>query len=101
MAVFFLVCAVLAMTAESTRMGQRGELPVAGDDAGGGDSGNVRYWGQPQGFLGRRPRLASFTRRDGVAVSGENGGSKREVPSGPDPIHHGGEAPSSAAPTMP
>ncbi|CAL5038828.1 unnamed protein product [Urochloa decumbens] len=107
--VVFTVCAILASTPEAARMGrQRGEVAVAG---GGVGSGNVRYWEQRRGLVGRRPRLASFTRRDGVAqqnngqvlAGGEDGGSKREVPSGPDPIHHGGVAPSSssAEPTTP
>lgn len=108
-AAVLLVCAILAWTPEAARMGRRGDVAVAGVDGGGGDSGNVRYWEweQQRGFVGRRPRLASFTRRDGVALpngqaaGGEDGGSKREVPSGPDPIHHGGVAPSSAAPTTP
>ncbi|CAN6163844.1 unnamed protein product [Urochloa humidicola] len=105
-----LVCALLAWTPEAARMGlqMRGEVAVA--PVGGVGSGNVRYWEQQRGLVvGRRPRLASFTRRDGVAqpnngqVAGENGGSKREVPSGPDPIHHGGVAPSSSSadPTTP
>jgi hypothetical protein len=100
-----LVCAILAWTPEAARMGRRGV------DGGGSGSGNVRYLGewepQQQRFVGRRPRLASFTQRDGVAlpnngqVAGGGGGSKREVPSGPDPIHHGGLAPSSASPATP
>ncbi|CAL5048094.1 unnamed protein product [Urochloa decumbens] len=99
--VVFMVCAILASTPEAARMGrQRGEFAVAGV-AGVDGGGNVRYWEQRRGLVGRRPRLASFTRRDGVA-GGEDGGSKREVPSGPDPIHHGGVAPSSSAePTTP
>ena len=107
----FLVCAILASTPEAARMGKRGEIVAAvGADGGGGTGNNVRYWEQQQqpGFIGQRPRLASFTRRDGVALQngqvvaagGEDAGSKREVPSGPDPIHHPG-APSSAAPTRP
>ncbi|CAN6201438.1 unnamed protein product [Urochloa humidicola] len=110
-AAVFMVCAILASTPEAARMGmQRGEVAVAGRvDGGGVGSGNVRYWEQRRGFVGRRPRLASFTRRDGVVqpnngqvAGGEDGGSKREVPSGPDPIHHGGVAPSSSAgPTTP
>ena len=111
-AVVFLVCAILAWTPEAARMGQRGEVVAAAGVDGGGGSGNVRYWEQKQqqqqGFIGHRPRLASFTRRDGVALpngpvaagGGEDGGSKREVPSGPDPIHHPG-SPSSAVPTTP
>ncbi|CAN6169800.1 unnamed protein product [Urochloa humidicola] len=106
-----LVCALLAWTPEASRMGlQRGEVAVAPVTGGGVGSGNVPYLEQQRGLVvGRRPRLASFTRRDGVAqpnngqVAGENGGSKREVPSGPDPIHHGGVAPSSSSadPTTP
>ncbi|CAN6216698.1 unnamed protein product [Urochloa humidicola] len=109
-----LVCALLAWTPEAARMGRlhRGEVAVAPVAGGGvvGSSGNVRYWEQQRGLVvGHRPRLASFTQRDGVAqpnngmVAGEDGGSKREVPSGPDPIHHGGVAPSSSSadPTTP
>ncbi|RLM54548.1 CLAVATA3/ESR (CLE)-related protein ESR1-like [Panicum miliaceum] len=107
-AAVFLVCTIMAWTPEAGRMGQRGEVVAAAGVDGGGGSGNVPYWEQQQQeFIGRRPRLASFTRRDGVALpngqvaaGGEDGGSKREVPSGPDPIHHPG-APSSAAPTTP
>ncbi|OEL38047.1 hypothetical protein BAE44_0000934 [Dichanthelium oligosanthes] len=87
-------------------MGLRGEVAAVASVDGGGSGGNVHNWEQPQGFLGRRPRLASFTRRDGVALTNgqvavEDGGSKREVPSGPDPIHHGGDGISSAAPATP
>ncbi|XP_062179117.1 CLAVATA3/ESR (CLE)-related protein ESR2-like [Phragmites australis] len=98
----FLVCALLASTPEAARMQlERGEVVVAGVDGGHG-TGNVHYWEQQREFIGRRPRLASSTRRDGVAlatsrqvVSGD-GGVKREVPGGSDPIHHGDMAPSSS-----
>jgi hypothetical protein len=106
-----LVCAILSWTPEAARMVPRGEFGVTGIDGGGDGSGNVRYWEseqqQQKGFIGSRPRLAPFTRRDGVAppnngqVAGEDGGSKREVPGGADPIHHGGMTPSPAAPTTP
>ncbi|KAJ1259417.1 hypothetical protein BS78_10G153500 [Paspalum vaginatum] len=108
MALFLVVCLILSSTLEAARMvGQRGEVAVAGVNGGGG-RGNVRYLEQPQqqGFIGRRPRLVSFTRRGGVALpngqdAGEDGGYKREVPSGPDPKHHGSTPASDAGSTTP
>ena len=107
-----LFCALFASwttTSEAARMGRQtgDELAVAAPVNGGGGGGsgnNVAYWErererhQQRGLIvGRRPRLASFTPRDDGA-----GGNKREVPSGPDPIHHGDAPPTSvAAPTSP
>lgn len=110
----FLFCALLASwttTSEAARiMGRQTGDEVVGvaagaGNGGGGGSGNVHYWEREirqqrgLGLVGRRPRLASFTPRDGGAAVGDN---KREVPSGPDPIHHGDAPPTSAAaPTSP
>ncbi|XP_066375007.1 CLAVATA3/ESR (CLE)-related protein 2-B-like [Miscanthus floridulus] len=101
----FLFCALFASwttTAEAARMGRQttGDVVAvaAAVNGGGGGSGNVAYWERQQRGLvvGRRPTLASFTPRDDGA-----GGNKREVPSGPDPIHHGDAPLTSAAPTSP
>lgn len=107
-----LFCTLFASwtTSEAARMGrQTGDevaVAAAGNGGGGGSGNNVNYWEwerQQRGLIvGRRPRLASFsTPRDDGA--GEVGGYKREVPSGPDPIHHGDAPPTStaAAPTSP
>jgi hypothetical protein len=105
----FLFCALFAWTSsEAARMGRTGDEVVvvaaarAVNRGGRGSGGNVVYWErqrQQRGLIvgGRRPRLASFTPRDDGA--GEVGGYKREVPSGPDPKHHGDPPPTSAAPT--
>ncbi|TVU08701.1 hypothetical protein EJB05_42113, partial [Eragrostis curvula] len=93
----FLVCALLTWTPEAARMGNRGEVAVAGVNA---NDGGIRGNAQRSEFIGHRPRLASFTRRDDVAPpSVRDGSSKREVPGGPDPIHHPGDGipPSSSA----
>ncbi|CAD6339306.1 unnamed protein product [Miscanthus lutarioriparius] len=101
----FLFCALFASwttTSEAARMRRQttgDEVAVAAAvNGGGGGSGNVAYWERQQRGLvvGRLPRLASFTPRDDGA-----GGNKREVPSGPDPKHHGDAPLTSAAPTSP
>jgi hypothetical protein len=107
-AAVIVIWALLAWTPEAARLlGKRGEvaLAVAGRANaayGGGITGNV-HWEQQQQqrelfIIGRRPRLASFKRRDVAppAVGGA-GGTKREVPGGPDPIHHPDLSPESPA----
>jgi hypothetical protein len=104
-AAVIVVWALLTWTPEAARLlGKRSEvaLAVAGhaNAAYGGITGNV-HWKQQQRelfIIGRRPRLASFTRRDVAppAVGGA-GGRKREVPGGPDPIHHPDLLPASPA----
>ncbi|KAF7096648.1 hypothetical protein CFC21_098556 [Triticum aestivum] len=90
----FLVCTLgVARKMEAARMMQRGEVVVGN----GGDGGRNAL---QHGFVdGHRPRpVASLTMGDDVveapssqAAGGD--GAKREVPGGPDPIHHHGSIP--------
>lgn len=95
----FMVCALLTCApAEAARAVEkkRGkQVAVAGRVNAAGDV----QWEQQQDFIGHRPRLASFTRHDVAppSVAGDAGANKREVPGGPDPIHHPGDSPSSPA----
>ncbi|KAF0932000.1 hypothetical protein E2562_007810 [Oryza meyeriana var. granulata] len=100
----FLACALdRAWTpAGAARMVQRGEVAVVVANGGGGGEGNNGAQQQWKEFTGPRPRTAVFKRRDAVAPPSSSSDETdvhgdREVPSGPDPIHHGG-SPSSASP---
>ncbi|KAF7102316.1 hypothetical protein CFC21_103473 [Triticum aestivum] len=92
----FLVCTLgVARKMEAARMMHKGEV-VLGNGGGGGGGGNALQHGLVDGH---RPRhVASFTTGDDVveapssqAAGGD--GAKREVPGGPDPIHHHGSVP--------
>ncbi|KAK3133843.1 hypothetical protein QOZ80_6AG0541830 [Eleusine coracana subsp. coracana] len=112
-----LVCALLTWTPEAARVvgKKRGDdqVAVAGHVNNPADSGNivgsVLQWEHQQRELivGRRPRLVSFTRLNdvappSVAVAGDGGGTnKREVPGGPDPIHHPDVAPPTSSSSNP
>ncbi|KAM3211785.1 hypothetical protein ACQJBY_065104 [Aegilops geniculata] len=91
----FLVCTLgVARKMEAARMMQKGDVVVGN---GGGGGGNALQHGLVDD--GHRPRpVASFTMGDNVvetpssqAAGGD--GADREVPGGPDPIHHHGSVP--------
>ena len=93
----FLVCTLgVARKMEAARMMQKGDV-VVGNGGGGGGGGNALQHGLVDD--GHRPRpVASFTMGDDVvetpssqAAGGDD--ADREVPGGPDPIHHHGSVP--------
>ncbi|CAM0910416.1 unnamed protein product [Alopecurus aequalis] len=93
--VLFLVCTlVVARKMEAGRTTQRGEVLV---DNGGGGGGNT-----PQHvFVGHRPRRDEEVGPPSTSQGAGGDGEKREVPGGPDPIHHHGSGsvpPSAVAP---
>ncbi|KAK3130555.1 hypothetical protein QOZ80_6BG0495030 [Eleusine coracana subsp. coracana] len=102
MAVILVYALLTCWTPEAARVvgKKRGDdqVAVAGHVNNAADSGNivgsVQWEHQQRELIGRRPRLVSFTRLNdvappSVAVAGDGGGTnKREVPGGPDPIHH-------------
>ncbi|KAI4972142.1 hypothetical protein ZWY2020_003067 [Hordeum vulgare] len=94
---FFLVCIlVVARKMEAARMMQVGEAVVGNGGGQGGGRGNALQ----HGFVdGQQPRpVASFSMGDDVVETPSSqraggDGADREVPGGPDPIHHHGSVP--------
>ncbi|VAI88880.1 unnamed protein product [Triticum turgidum subsp. durum] len=75
----FLVCTLgVARKMEAARMMHKGEV-VLGNGGGGGGGGNALQHGLVDGAPSSQ------------AAGGD--GAKREVPGGPDPIHHHGSVP--------
>ncbi|NP_001105956.1 CLAVATA3/ESR (CLE)-related protein ESR2-C precursor [Zea mays] len=79
--VSLFVCALAASTSVNANVWQTDDIPVVNSNMV--RHSNMERQQQQGGFIGHRPRLASFNR-----ASNQDGDRKRTVPSGPDHMHH-------------